>query len=384
MTTAIFHYHPTWLKVTENWIYNQIRNLPADYETHILCEKTENLSTFAMPNMHVLGTRRHWRFWYDKLPRKLGLRTKSPFFLKASREVRPALVHSHFGHVGWEIYPSVSQTGASHVVTFYGQDLTRLPAQKAIWRKRYAQLFAHVDRVVCEGPFMRQSLLHLGCPTEKALVHHLGISIEKIPFQPRAWAPGTPLRVLLAGRFAEKKGFPDALAALAKLRRDVDLRVTIVGDAGDSPDEQQQKAKILDIIEQSGLAVATSLLGFQPHSTLLNLAYENHIFLSPSVVACDGDSEGGAPVTLIEMAATGMPVVSTKHCDIPSVIQDERTGLLADERDIDGLVARLGWLVDNPGRWAEMVAAGRAHIEAEYDSRRQGEMLGAIYASVLS
>ncbi len=48
----------------------------------------------------------------------------------------------------------------------------------------------------------------------------------------------------------------------------------------------------------------------------------HHLFLSPSVTAPDGDSEGGAPVSIIEAAATGMPVVSTTHCDIPQAVDD--------------------------------------------------------------
>ena len=108
-------------------------------------------------------------------------------------------------------------------------------------------------------------------------------------------------------------------------------------------------------------------------------ARRHHVFLSPSVTASDGDTEGGAPVSLIEMSASGMMIVSTTHCDIPGVILDGKTGLLAPERDVDGLVERLQWIVAHPEQWMEMQRAGRAHIEAEFDARRQGERLGEIY-----
>jgi colanic acid/amylovoran biosynthesis glycosyltransferase len=112
-------------------------------------------------------------------------------------------------------------------------------------------------------------------------------------------------------------------------------------------------------------------------------ARRHHLFISPSVVASDGDTEGGAPVSLIEMSATGLMIVSTTHCDIPSVIIDGKTGLLAAERDVDGLVERLRWIVANPSRWEEMRAAGRAHVEAEFDARRQGERLASVYRDVV-
>ena len=74
------------------------------------------------------------------------------------------------------------------------------------------------------------------------------------------------------------------------------------------------------VIEKHKLQSKIRMLGFQPYSVLLEEAYTHHIFLSPSVTASDGDTEGGAPVTLIEMLATGMPIVSTTHCDIPEII----------------------------------------------------------------
>ena len=139
----------------------------------------------------------------------------------------------------------------------------------------------------------------------------------------------------------------------------------------------------MSILKKHALLDRTHLLGFQPHVRLLEEAYKHHIFLSPSVTASDGDSEGGAPVTIIEMAATGMPVVSTTHCDIPQVIPHGTAGLLADERDVAGLVKHLEWLVQNPEQWEGLVSQARAHIEKNFDAVIQGQQLAEFYASLL-
>jgi hypothetical protein len=39
-------------------------------------------------------------------------------------------------------------------------------------------------------------------------------------------------------------------------------------------------------------------------------------------------------------------------------------------------------LAAGPERWGAMGRAGRAHIAAEYDARRQGERLAAVYHEV--
>lgn len=87
-------------------------------------------------------------------------------------------------------------------------------------------------------------------------------------------------------------------------------------------------------------------------------------------------------MTLIEMAATGIPIVSTTHCDIPSVILHGRTGLLAQERDVEGLLGHLRWLVGHPMQWEEMARAGRSHVELEFDVVKQAERLHDLYLSL--
>ncbi|MCH7548769.1 MAG: glycosyltransferase, partial [Candidatus Krumholzibacteriota bacterium] len=200
-----------------------------------------------------------------------------------------------------------------------------------------------------------------------------------IPFEPRRWRRGDPLCVLLAGSFREKKGFPDALDALGRIQRDVALEITIIGDEHGEERTKREKKKILETIDRHGMGDLTRMTGYVPYAKVLEEARRNHVFLSPSVVASDGDTEGGAPVSLIEMSASGMMIVSTTHCDIPGVIIDGRTGLLAAERDVDGLVNHLRWVIANPDRWLEMQTAGRKHIESEFDAAMQGRRLGGIY-----
>ena len=121
------------------------------------------------------------------------------------------------------------------------------------------------------------------------------------------------------------------------------------------------------------------MLGYQPYSVLLQEASRCHVFLSPSVTAEDGDTEGGAPVSIIEMAASGIPVISTHHCDIPEVLEDGVTGLLTSERSVDGLASKLDWLIQNPDRWHAMTTAARKHVELEFNAETQGRRLAQSY-----
>jgi colanic acid/amylovoran biosynthesis glycosyltransferase len=270
----------------------------------------------------------------------------------------------------------------AHVVTFYGQDLTYLPRLDPRWLDRYRQMFAEIDVILCEGPHMASKVVELGCPEEKVRVHRLGVDIDGIGFESRVKDAGEPLKVLMAASFTEKKGIPSGLSALGRIRDEVDFKVTVIGGANDTPRNQAEKRRIQVAIDECDIRDRVELIGYQSHEALMKAAYDHHVFLSPSVHAEDGDTEGGAPVTIIEMAATGMPVVSTRHCDIPSVVLDGKSGLLAEEHDIDGIAAHLRTLAADSERWIEMGKIGRQHVEARYDMRQQGEALAAIYRSL--
>ncbi|OQW92460.1 MAG: colanic acid biosynthesis glycosyltransferase WcaL [Thiotrichaceae bacterium IS1] len=381
---AVIHSTPTWLPQTQTWMYNQVRYLPETIEPHIVCEHTENLEQFKVPNIHCFSEEvSKLHYYWDKGLRKLRLRRHLGFLVDSAKAINAQIIHSHFGNFAWTNLDAIKKLGIKHVVTFYGVDVNKLPVSYPIWRTRYAQLFREVDGILCEGSHMAKCIVNLGCPEQKVHVQHLGVSIDEIKYVPRTWNSQEPLRVLISASFVEKKGIPYALEALGQLQKDVPLEITIIGDApkGNKAGREEKK-RILAVIEKYHLQSKVRMLGYQPHSVLFREAYQHHIFLSPSVTAKNGDTEGGAPVTIIEMAATGMPIVSTRHCDISEVVQDGVTGLLAEERDVEGLVKHLSWLVGNSNKWQVMLDAGRRRVEEEYDGIRQGQRLADIYEGI--
>src|SRR5206468_10582768 len=86
------------------------------------------------------------------------------------------------------------------------------------------------------------------------------------------------------------------------------------------------RSRIEALARELGIGDEVVFLGAQPHARFREELLRAHLFLSPSVTAADGDTEGGAPVGIIEASATGMPVVATRHADIPEVIRHGETG----------------------------------------------------------
>ena len=381
-TLTVAHLRNRWLSQTETWIFEQVRYLPPDVQSHIICSHTENLDQFSVPNIHSLSDDRSIPGLVGKLARRLNLRSKDQSLTAMLKRTGAALAHSHFGNHAWMNLPIVKAAGVRHVATYYGMDASRLPTIEPVWLDRYRELYAQVDCVLCEGPHMGRTIEALGCPAQKVRIHHLGVKVDQIKYQPRQWKHGDPLKILVAGSFREKKGIPYAIDAVSELAKEIPVELTILGDASAELRSQEEKKVILHALKSTGLDGRTRMLGYQPHHIFFEEAYKSHIFLSPSVHASDGDTEGGAPVSIIEAMATGMPIVSTTHCDISNVVA-EGTGLLAPERDVPALVAHLQWLVAHHDRWQPITTAARDRVEREFSCGTQGQRLAQIYRDIV-
>jgi colanic acid/amylovoran biosynthesis glycosyltransferase len=231
---------------------------------------------------------------------------------------------------------------------------------------------------------MEKTVQNLGCPPEKTIVQHLGVDLRQFAFKPREWSPEKVLRILIAASFQEKKGIPFALQAIAEIAKVQQVAITIIGDANNSPRAKNEKLRIIETAKKCQLEEKIVWLGYQPHSRMISEAYKHDIFVSTSVEASDGDTEGGAPVAIIEMAASGMPIISSLHCDIPGVVLDRKTGWLAQEKNVDSIVGCLRDAIDSHGEWGEMCKAGRQHLEERFCLVRQGQKLARIYESIQS
>jgi colanic acid/amylovoran biosynthesis glycosyltransferase len=186
-----------------------------------------------------------------------------------------------------------------------------------------------------------------------------------------------PVKVLFCGRFVEKKGLLQALAAIKKLGlRSSDLQFIIIGDG-------ELREQILDYVRSNQLENVVVFLGMRSHDQVIEEMEGCDILFQPSMTAENGDSEGGAPTVLLEAQAAGVPIVSTRHADIPEVVLDGESALLAREADVDDIAAVLETMLDSGHRWAEMGRTGRAWVESCHDIKVVTSQLEEIYQSLV-
>ncbi|MEP6977730.1 MAG: glycosyltransferase [Thermoleophilia bacterium] len=304
------------------------------------------------------------------------------------------IIHAYFGPVAWRMLELKRRLDLPLVVTFLGDDIAPALAPwwswwiadgsgHADWPQRLRELFEQADVLLVEGPFLRERVLELGAPPEKVHVQRFGVPLERLEFRPRVAREDGKTIVAFAGRFCEQKGVLDALRAMHALRaegRNVELR--LIGD--DTMTDGSYAAEIHAYIRANHLQDSVRLLGFLNWDDCIAELQRCDLFLHPSVVDREGRGEGGAPTTIIEAQALGMPVVSTFHCDIPNVTLPGESALLVPEGDVDALAAALRTLVDEPERWEPMGRAGRRHVEELHDVAKEARRLEDRYLDLLA
>lgn len=374
----VVHIVPQWLPITMIWLYNQIRYLGENVQSHIVCEEVYNKEIFPQENLYCLKHFSILRFKLQKGLKILGLKANLSFVENVVQNIKPNLIHSHFGDNGWSYSKLASKHRLTHLVSFYGYDVNMIPNRGSRWKAHYQDMFSLVDGVLCEGPYMADSILRLGCPRNKILTQRLGIDTKKIPFRSRRRDLSKKLQFLIVGTFREKKGIPFALEALSVLKkRNFNFDVTIIGDATAEKRDRKEKKRILETIQRIKLENQIKFLGFQDHVSILKAFNRHDFLLSPSISAPNGDTEGGAPIAIIEAAASGMPVISTLHCDIPNVLGPLNKSFLVGERDVEGLAHSIERMIE--ADWSKIGLDNRSFIERKHDIEVTSKGIQNIY-----
>ena len=310
------------------------------------------------------------------------------------RQRQARLIHAYFGPVGWRMLALKRKLGLPLVVTFLGDEIAttlepwwwwwiQAGAETPDWPARLRELLQEGDLFLAEGPFLRQKLIDFGCPPEKVKIQRIAIPVREMPFRVQKPQTDGKVIILFAGRFCEQKGVMYALEAVQEIwqtRRDIEFRM--IGD--EKLTDGKYAAQIYTYIRRHQLQDCVRLLGFLNHADYLKELQQADIFLHPSVTGANGISEGGAPTTILEAQALGIPVVATVHCDIPNVTVPGQSAILVPERDSRSLALALEDLINHPEKWHAMGTAGRRFIETHHDIEREVPALEEIYLGLLN
>lgn len=292
------------------------------------------------------------------VPAALGWRRRSTWSVAeiVTRAAIPELaaadyVVAHFGPTGAAWLPVAAAARRPYAVYFHGYDATWYVRERP---GAYAGLVASGTAALTNSRYLRSVLVGLGFAESRIGVIPYGVSADLA--DQREPAPLAAPRLLTIARLVAKKGVDDSLRAFAAaqpaLRRA--WRYRIVGD-GPLLEELRALARSL------GVADLVEFRGFLSRAETLAALREAGIFVLASKTPPSGDTEG-TPVSILEAATLGLPIVSTVHAGIPELLPAgaEAEGYLVPEGDVAGLaaaMARLGESAERRRSWGERCRA---------------------------
>jgi colanic acid/amylovoran biosynthesis glycosyltransferase len=271
-------------------------------------------------------------------------------------------VHCHFANhpalAGWLIQRFV---GLPYSFTAHGSDLhvdqTMLPTKVA--QAAFAVTISADNRALIErvcGP----------AAIGRVEVIHCGVDLAGFP-STLDREPG-PLRIVAVGTLHEVKGQAHLIAACRQLAdRGLPFACRFIGDGPD-------REALVTSVRASGLDDRIEFVGRLASEQVAAELGRSDVLVAPSVPTRGGKREG-IPVVLMEVMASGLPVVASRLSGIPELVADGESGILVAPGDEAGLADALERLALDPALRRRLGDAGRATVARDFEINRNAQAL---------
>lgn len=298
--------------------------------------------------------------------------------LRVAQKKRATIMHAH-----WVIPGGVIGAAAARsiplVISLHGSDVF-VAERHAAARMAARTAFRRARWVTACSEDLRTRAIPLGAEPDRSTVIPYGVDSNQ--FKPDSEqrrrgremlgiADNVPL-VFAVGRLVRKKGFEyliDAAAALTS--QQPDLRVAIAGEGDlDAPLRAQALA--------AGLGDRIQFLGVVPHHVVPALLAAADVAVVPSVHDEAGNVDG-LPNAVMEIMASGTPLVATPAGGIAAVATDGQTARLVPERDVRALAAAIDALLREPSTRGAIGRRARDFVCRHHSWARVAEDFEAVY-----
>jgi len=389
----VLHIFNQYLPKTERWAYQLLRHT-SRVEQHIGAKvyldkrPGEGVFNFMDNPVSKLEMLDQLTDWKKNIFKKAYIRISKQFnknfaeLLKTYIQVNGIdIVHAHFADVGFEVCDALQGFETPIVVSYYGWDYEMLPFVKPEWLDKFQLMFTQADLILTEGIHGRETLIDKGCSKEKLAIQKLGIDKSLINYKPRQKNKGE-LRLIQIASFTEKKGQLYTVQAFAQaLPMCPNMQLTLIGDNR----EAKYREEVTNYISKNKLSGKIDIKEFLPYEKLEEELQKYHVFIHPSCYAANMNCEGGAPTIIFNAAGGGMPCIATTHCDIPSLVLHENSGLLSKEKDVSGIEKNIRRFYQmDAAQYASYAKAAHEHIASNYCIEDNASELSEIYYKLLA
>jgi len=201
-------------------------------------------------------------------------------------------------------------------------------------------LVGNVDAFIVLSEFQKRRFAAGGIPAERIAVVPNVVDVAGFPD-----VAGGGDMVGFAGRLSPEKGVQEFMEAARALRK---CRFAVAGDTADMPEVVR------------GAPPNVEFLGFLAGDALREFYGKARVIVLPSLWY------EGFPNALGTAMGMGKPVVASRLGALPEIVDDGKTGLLAEPGNVDELAEKIDWLWQRPEVCRIMGQAAREKVAREY------------------
>ena len=286
-----------------------------------------------------------------------------------SRTHPVSIIHAHSGTLSsWAAILAAKRHHIPCVVTYHGSEVHETLAQRGKTWRLGRDSFRHADLNLPVSRSLEAILRDHAEPIGRCEVLLLGVD------QRRFFPPPEPIarpHVLFVGRVEEAKGAFDLLSAWLRVKLVCpDATISMVGS-------DMTSGVFLRQARTLGLEKSITMTGPLPPPMVADLMRQSRLLCLPSHAE-------GMPASIMEALSCGLPVVATRVGGIPDIVEHEKTGLLVDRGDVNGLAHSLIALLTDGAACTRMGSAGLAFASKHLNARKTVDRLVEHYAELIS
>ena len=302
-------------------------------------------------------------------------------FPKLLQQFQPQIIHAHFATEPTAAARDFSaQLKIPFTFTAHGYDIRRKPpadfAERAVAAAAVVTVSnANADHIVKNFGVPREKIHVISCGVDTDYfcppqrVGKFGSAATDAPTPHTVALQNAPL-ILCVARFVPVKNLSLLLRACACLReRGVKFRCVMIGDGPARAELEllREKLNLQQLVEMPGAATRDEVLRWWQRANVGALTSENE----------------GMPVSLMEAAACGVPVVATNVGGIPELVENEVTGFLVPLNDEEAFASALQNILQDASLAARISGAARARAEKLFSVKCQVDSLLEVWSNIL-
>jgi len=281
-------------------------------------------------------------------------------------------------HVQWPIpngmgaYFLKKIHGIPYINTIYGEEVYLSNRYHTVWALK--MLVNNSSKTVTISSATLKSCIDVALNEEKLEIIPFGVDTEF--FRPIDVPKNENVfQILSVGYLIERKGFEYLIRAIPTvLEKHKNVRLKIVGSG-------PLKEKLKSLIKEIGLKNSIEIIKNVSDEKLLKIYNTSDLFVLPSIVDSQGNTEG-LGVVLLEAMACELPVIGSNVGGISDIIEDGETGMLVGEKNVSGLYKSIIGLIENENLKKKLAIKGRELATGNFSWDKVAEEYMKIYSNL--